>query len=364
MVWSLVIGRVAGTAIRIHITFLIFLAWIGFSAYRQGGRAEALESLLFICLLFLCVLLHEFGHILMARRFGIATPDVTLLPIGGVASLERIPEKPSQELAVALAGPAVNVVIAILLILLLGSLAPADITRIDDPGLGLLARLASANIFLVLFNMIPAFPMDGGRVLHAVLAMRIGPQRAMQIAARIGQGFAFVLGFLGLFGNPLLIFIAIFVYIAAAGEAQDAEMRHAFAGLRVGDAMETRFATIPAHASLEEAVDILLATPQHEFPVIDAFDKPVGLIMREDILAALKSRERQTRVIDVARAPTEGLRDRMPLQQALDDMRRNGHGAFSVIDEDGRLVGMLTLQNVAEMLMIRQARPDWRFGRG
>ena len=146
MVWSLVIGRVAGTAIRIHITFLIFLVWIGFSAFLQGGRMEALESLLFICLLFLCVLLHEFGHIFMARRFGIATPDVTLLPIGGVASLERIPEKPAQELAVALAGPAVNVAIAILLILLLGSLAPADITRIDDPGLGLLARLASANI--------------------------------------------------------------------------------------------------------------------------------------------------------------------------------------------------------------------------
>jgi Zn-dependent protease/CBS domain-containing protein len=364
MPWSIVIGRVAGTAIRIHITFLLLLLWIGFSAFNSGGRDAAIASVLFIVLLFACVLLHEFGHILMARRFGIATPDVTLLPIGGVASLERIPEKPSQELAVALAGPAVNVVIAIVLIALLGSLAPADISRIDDPGLGLLARLASANIFLVLFNMIPAFPMDGGRVLHAVLAMRIGPQRAMQVAARIGQGLAFVLGFLGLFGNPLLIFIAIFVYVAAAGEAQDSDMRDAFKGLKVSDAMETRFATVPATASLEEAVDILLATPQHEFPVVDAFHKPVGLIVREDLIAALRQRDRGSPVIDVARAPVQGVRGTAPLEAALDDMRRTGAVAVSVVGEDGELVGLLTPQNIAEMMLIRQARPDWRFKRG
>jgi Zn-dependent protease/CBS domain-containing protein len=363
MLWSLVIARVAGTAIRVHITFLLFLAWIGFSALRHGGQAEALQSVLFIVLLFLCVLLHEFGHILMARRYGIATPDVTLLPIGGVASLERIPEKPSQELAVAIAGPAVNVVIAIALILLLGSLAPADITKIEDPGLGLIARLASANIFLVLFNMIPAFPMDGGRVLHAILSMRIGPQRAMRVASRIGQGLAFALGFAGLFGNPLLIFIAIFVYIAAAGEAQETEMRSAFAGLTVGDAMETRIATVPVSATLEQAVETLLATPQHEFPVVDAFGKPVGLLVREDIILALRTRERDAPVMEFARAPVLGVRSSAPLQKTFDDMRASGAAALSVVGEDGSLLGLLTPQNVAEMLMIKEAKPDWRFGR-
>lgn len=364
MLWSLVIGRVAGTAIRIHITFLLFLVWIGFSAFRHGGQSEALQSLVFIVLLFLCVLLHEFGHILVARRYGIQTPDVTLLPIGGVASLERIPEKPSQELAVAIAGPAVNVVIAIGLILLLGSLAPADITRIEDPGLGLIARLASANIFLVVFNLIPAFPMDGGRVLRALLAMRIGPQRATRVASRIGQGLAFVLGFAGLFGNPLLIFIAIFVYVAAAGEAQDSEMRNAFVGLTVADAMETRIATVPATASLEEAVETLLATPQHEFPVLDAFGKPVGLLVREDIILALRTRDRTAPVMDFARAPVDGVRAGAPLQKAFDDLRASGAAAVSVVGDEGRLVGLLTTQNVAEMLLIKQARPDWRFGRG
>src|SRR5829696_944885 len=174
MLWSLPIATIAGTVVRVHVTFLLFLVWIGGSYWRMGGREAAIEGVLFIVLLFACVLAHEFGHIFAARRYGIRTPDVTLWPIGGVASLERIPEKPSEELAVALAGPAVNVVIAIALMILLGSLAPADITKIEDPGLGLIARLASANIFLVLFNMIPAFPMDGGRVLHAILSMRIG----------------------------------------------------------------------------------------------------------------------------------------------------------------------------------------------
>ena len=249
MPWSIVVGRVAGTAIRIHITFLMLLAWIGFSAWRSGGEQAALQSLAFICSLFLCVLLHEFGHITMARRFGIQTPDVTLLPIGGVASLERMPEKPSQELAVALAGPAVNVVIAIVLFGFLGATLPDDISKIDDPRLGLLAKLAGANVFLVLFNMIPAFPMDGGRVLRAVLAMRMGPQRATRIAAKIGQGLAFGLGFLGLFGNPMLIFIAIFVYVAAAGESQESAFKAATTGMSARDAMETRVVSIPIGAT-------------------------------------------------------------------------------------------------------------------
>ena len=364
MPWSIVVGRVAGTAIRIHITFLLLLAWIGFSAWRSAGPDAAAQSLVFILALFLCVLLHEFGHIFMARRFGIATPDVTLLPIGGVASLERIPDKPKEQLAVALAGPAVNVVIAVVLVVLFGALAPADLSKIDDPQLSLVARLASANIFLVLFNMIPAFPMDGGRVLHAVLSMRIGPQRAMQISSRVGQGFAFVLGFLGLFGNPLLIFIAIFVYVAAAAEAQDSAMRFTIDGLSVSDAMETRFATIPAAATLEEAVEILLATPQHEFPIVDAMRKPVGLIVREDLIAALRTRERDTPAVDVARAPVEGVRATARLDKAMEDMRRTGAVAMSVVGAGGELVGLLTPQNVAEMMMIRQARPDWRFGRG
>ena len=364
MPWSITIGRIAGTAVRVHITFILLLVWIAISAYSTGGAAAALDSVVFITLLFGCVVLHEFGHITMARRYGIKTPDVTLLPIGGVASLERIPEKPSQELAVAIAGPAVNFVIAGLLILVTGALLPPDATQIDDPRVSMIARLAAANLFLAIFNMIPAFPMDGGRVLHAVLAMRMGPQRAMQIAAKIGQGFAFVLGFLGLFGNPLLIFIAIFVYIAATGEAQDSVMRGMLTGLSVADAMETRFVSLPITATLGDGVDTLLATPQHEFPVIDGHGKPVGLLVRENLIACLKDKTRDAPLADCVQMPVPTVRLAQPLAEAMQQMRSSGSPAISVIDAEGSLVGLLTNETIAEMMLIKTAQPEWRFARG
>src|SRR5215211_3147734 len=174
MRWSYTIGRIAGTEVKIHVTFLLLLAWIAYTAYQHAGAAAAASHTLFFVCFFLCVLLHEFGHIWMAGRFGVQTPDVILLPIGGVARLERIPEEPAQELVVALAGPAVNFVIAGLLYLALGGLWPSGGLQLDNPGVGLLARLMSANLFLAVFNLIPAFPMDGGRVLRAFLAYRYG----------------------------------------------------------------------------------------------------------------------------------------------------------------------------------------------
>src|SRR5450631_4227004 len=172
MSWSLNIGKVAGTVVRVHLTFLLFLAWIFAASYSQGGAATAWDSLVFMVLLFLCVLLHEFGHILTARAFGVATPDVTLLPIGGVARLERIPEEPGQEFLIAIAGPAVNVVIGLGLVLA-GAHLDAAALSVDNAHISMLDRLAIVNLFLAVFNMIPAFPMDGGRVLRAALAARL-----------------------------------------------------------------------------------------------------------------------------------------------------------------------------------------------
>src|SRR6516165_1310828 len=197
MSWSLTIGRFGATVVRVHLTFFLLLIWIAISAWQQGGFPAARNSVLFIILIFACVVLHEFGHIHMARRYGIETPDVILLPIGGVARVPRMPEKPTQELAVAIAGPMVNIVIAFILFLVLGTIQSESLEHIDDPRVSLVARLAAVNIFLVIFNMIPAFPMDGGRILHALLAMRLGNARATQLAASLGQILAFLLGFLG-----------------------------------------------------------------------------------------------------------------------------------------------------------------------
>jgi len=365
MSWSFSIGRFGATTVRVHVTFFLLLAWIGVSAWQRGGANAAAISVLFIILIFACVVLHEFGHILTARRFGIETPDVTLLPIGGVARISRMPEKPAQELAVAVAGPMVNVVIAFFLFLILGTIEPDALSRVDDPQISFVARLAAANIFLVIFNMIPAFPMDGGRVLHALLAMKLGRARATQIAALLGQALAFAFGFFGLVsGNPILIFIAIFVYVAAAGEAQISALDEAAQGLSVGDVMETHFNAIPVEASLADAIETLLATAQHEFPVVDAFGKPAGFLVRDDILTALKDHDRKASITTFMRAPGETVRPDAPLAKILERLRGPRAQPVAVTDAEGVLVGLLTRQTLAELMMIKLMRPDWRLHRG
>src|SRR6266481_6801730 len=281
MSWSINIGSIAGTAIRIHVTFLLFLVWIFVAGLATGGISDAVSSLVFMVLLFACVVAHEFGHIFTARAFGVATPDVTLLPIGGVARLERIPEKPSEEFLVAIAGPLVNVAIAIVLIAVAPThLNVAHFAAMESPKVSMIDRLAEVNLFLAVFNMIPAFPMDGGRVLRALLAIRLGHVRATEIAATIGQFVAFGLGFLGLFGNPLLVFIAIFVYLAASSEAHLVAMRAMSRDLPVSAAMMTQIARLAPDAHIDEAVDTLLRTSQSEFPVVDAAGRLVGLLDR------------------------------------------------------------------------------------
>jgi len=358
MRWSLNIGTIAGTAVRVHITFLLFLVWIFAADYASGGPDEAWTGLLFMVLLFACVLAHEFGHIFTARAFGVSTPDVTLLPIGGVARLERIPEEPRQEFLIAIAGPAVNVVIAFGLIALAGAhLDVGGLVSVDNARISMVDRLAIVNLFLAVFNMIPAFPMDGGRVLRALLASRMGHTRATEVAAAVGQGVAFLLGFVGLFWNPMLIFIAVFVYLAASSEAHMVAMRAMSHGVPVTNAMMTQFAKLTPQAHVDEAVQTLLRTSQSEFPVVDGADKPVGLLGRGDLIRALKQVGPDARVADVmtTKVPTVGHR------RCLDDafllLQEKSAPAVAVVDADGRLVGLITPETVGEMLMLREALP-------
>jgi stage IV sporulation protein FB len=358
MSWSLNIGTIAGTAVRVHITFLLFLGWIFFASYVAEGPEDAVASLLFMLLLFACVLAHEFGHIFTARAFGIATPDVTLLPIGGVARLERIPEEPREEFLIAIAGPLVNVAIAFGLVLLAGArLKAGDLTVMESPNVSLVDRLAAVNLFLALFNMIPAFPMDGGRVLRALLATRLGFLRATEIAAFIGQGVAFALGFIGLFYNPLLIFIAIFVYLAAAAEAHMVAMRAMSRGVPVSSAMMTHYTTLAPEALVEDAVQTLLRTSQSEFPVVDAIGKPVGLLGRSDLIRALKQLSPDARVGDsmTTTLPTIGYRQH--LEDAFRLLQEKSAPAVAVVDAAGRLVGLVTPETVGKMLMLHEALP-------
>jgi Zn-dependent protease/CBS domain-containing protein len=358
MQWSVAIGRITGTAIRLHITFIPFLLWIAVSDYKFGGYDAATSYVVFLLLVFACVVAHEFGHILTPRYFGIRTPEVTLLPIGGVANMERIPEDPWQELPVAVAGPLVNVVIAAVLILL-GGFAMTDLQAIDLANAPLLPRLALVNATLVVFNLIPAFPMDGGRVLRALLAMRLGPQRATEIAARLGQVFAFLFVALGLFFNPLLIFIGLFVFIAGVSEVQAGAVHCLARGLTVFDGMERSVQCMRSDASLSDAVDIPLASSQRSFPVVDAQGAPVGMLGRDDLAGILKKFEPGTKVAAVMRAPTI-IPATAPLGEAIKDMNQMKNAPEIVVDNEGRIIGMLTLENIAEM-MIRSMRPEWKF---
>lgn len=358
MPWSLTLGRIGGTAVRIHVTFLLFLVWIWAAYYRQGGAQAAWDGVLFVGLLFLCVLLHEFGHVFAARRYSVKTPDITLWPFGGIASLERMPEKPSEELVVAIAGPAVNVVIALLLILVLGATTnPDELMKIEDPATSMLAKLAGANIFLVLFNLIPAFPMDGGRVLRALLAMKMGFARATSAAASIGQALAVVLGLIGIFTNPMLMIIGVFVFLAASGEAGQVQLKEASRGLIVSDAMITHFETLGPQATVNDAVEELIRTTQKEFPVVDGAGRLRGLLTRDAMIRALKDPGPTTPVIEVMQADIPTIDARARLDAALTLITQSRAPAIGVTDGAGLLVGLLTPENVGELMVVHASRP-------
>ena len=357
MSWSISLFRVAGTEVRLHLTFLLLLAWIGVVAGTQGGAEAAMRGVLFICLLFGCVLLHEFGHVFAARRYGVKTPDITLLPIGGVARLERIPEKPSEELVVALAGPAVNVVIAAVLALAMGGVPPPEmVASLGDAGQDMAGRLFWVNVSLVVFNLIPAFPMDGGRVLRALLAWRLGYRRATDIAATVGQAVAIGLGLLGLFtGAPLMVLVAAFVWLGAAAENQGVQLRDLARGLIAADAMVTRFESLPVSASIGTAVELLLRSSQHDFPVLDGGGRLRGILTRDHMLRALREEGMEAPVLGALEGEVPLIHHRTPLQEALTAMQ-TAQGPIGVVDSGGRLLGLLTQENLGEMLMVQAAK--------
>jgi Zn-dependent protease len=304
--------------------------------------------------LFGCVLLHELGHALAARRFGIRTRDITLLPIGGVARLERMPDRPVQELWVALAGPAVNVVIAALLFVWLvvtRSAVPFGTLGVANGSFA--ERLMLVNLLLVAFNLIPAFPMDGGRVLRALLAMRIDYARATRIAATVGQGAALVFGVVGLFVNPFLLLIALFVWIGATQESAAVQERSALGGVPVEAAMITDYCTLDDSDPVKRAVEIVLAGSQRDFPVLER-GRLVGVLTQRRLLEVLSRQGGSTPVGRAVDETTITVGPKEMLDVALDRMRTAGCPMAPVIVE-GRTVGLLTLENVVEYLSFRQA---------
>jgi Zn-dependent protease/CBS domain-containing protein len=367
MRWSYKLARVAGIDVRVHATFLLLLAFVGLQGYA-GTRTVggALAGVGFLLLVFLVVVLHEYGHALAARRYGIPTRDITLLPIGGVARLERMPREPRQELVIALAGPAVNVVLAAGLWLYLraaGSpdpMAPADERFFGHP---LAAQLLNVNVWLAAFNLIPAFPMDGGRVLRALLAQRSGDYAAATArAAAIGRAVALVLGVLGLFvlDRPMLALVALFVWLSAAGEAGAVQESAALSGVGLEQVMITDVRTLAPADPLGRAAELVLAGFQQDFPVVEG-GQVVGLLTRQDLVRALAAGGAGTAVGAVMRREFPVAEPGERVEDAL--ARLAGAGAEAMPVVRGRtLLGVLTRENVGEYLMIRAALLQARGG--
>lgn len=355
MKWAWTLGRVAGIEVKVHATFAILVLWIATLAWQAERSLEAVAlAVAFILALFACIVLHEFGHALAARRYGIRTRDITLLPIGGLARLERMPKEPRQELLVALAGPLVNLVIALVLGGLLDATGQWHTESGADPLTGpFFQRLVGVNLIIVAFNLLPAFPMDGGRALRAILASRMDYVAATQVAANLGQAMAFFFGFVGLLTNPFLLFIALFVWIGAAAEASMVQINAALAGIPVAQAMIRDFRTLSPDDRLSHAVALTLAGSQRDFPIVERGELK-GVLTQEGLLSALGSDGESALVGAVA---TDAVR-------AVDshDMLEGVLAGFEAplprttpVTHDGALVGILTMENVGELLRIQAA---------
>lgn len=355
MKWSWKIARIAGIDIYVHATFFILILWLSLIYWKAGGTLLAvLSGVGFILLLFTSVVLHEFGHALTARRFGIRTRNITLLPIGGVALLEKMPDDPREEIIVALAGPAVNLVIALLLFIasgVNGAFISAEPLALADGGF--LQRLMLMNIFLALFNLIPAFPMDGGRILRAILAIRMDHVRATQAAASIGQSIALIFGFLGVLYNPFLIFIALFVWIGAAAEAQNATLKSNLSGVKVGDAMQTNYEVLHPDDPLSRAVDLTLSGTQKDFPVLSAH-KVIGVLGQSELLMGLSRKGKHSLTSEFMRRDVQSVESTESLQLVLDRFQ-NSDCKIIAVTRSGNLAGIIDLENIIELLKIQTA---------
>lgn len=355
MRWQWKLGKFLGIDVYVHATFLLLIAWVGYSHWLANQNwGEVLSGIVFILALFACVILHEYGHALTARKFGVKTRDITIYPIGGVARLERMPEKPIEELWVALMGPAVNVVIAVILfvyLLLTSSFTPLRELTVTSGNF--FERLLVVNITLVLFNLLPAFPMDGGRVLRALLAMRMDYVRATQIAATIGQGMALLFGLIGLFGNASLLFIAFFIWIGASQESGATQMKNAISGIPVGRAMLTDYKSLSPRDPLERMSQLLLAGSQHDFPVIDE-ERVIGVVTRDDFLKALSQHGDKIAISAVMKKDLPEVDSYEMIENALEKIQESGVPALPVTHA-GHLVGIITAENITEYLMIRSA---------
>lgn len=357
--FSIYLGSIAGTELYLHWTFLLFAVWAFFSTYREAQDwTAAVYSLVFLLSIFTCITLHELGHITIARRYGCQARDITLYPIGGVASLERIPDKPYQEFWMAIAGPFVNVVIAAILFLIISVQhgmpefhEMQDLTRTN-----FLYNLMILNIGLVVFNMIPAFPMDGGRMLRSILAVRLDRVKATRIAAWIGHLLAIAAIIYGLMSNWWLVIIGIIIIAGARGELFMELNRAAMSRHKVRDVLIRNFTLVNHHQPLREIAAIILGGHERNF-VVQKDDGSYGSLRVIDVVSGVKSNGPAAVVRDIMTHNVPVFKSTASLSEAFNDMLSANHNICPVV-EDGQLIGVLEMDNINEFVAFTLAQQE------
>ncbi|WP_027395777.1 site-2 protease family protein [Aquimarina latercula] len=354
---SLFLGRVFNVAIKVHWTFLLIIAWVSFLELKRGGNVQnVLMSIFFVLLVFICVVLHEFGHILTARKFGVSTKKITLLPIGGIASMDTIPENPKEELLISLAGPAVNIVIALLLVLFIpfellvgqdSSYMDSNLSHVTIENL--VFYLFSTNVILALFNFIPAFPMDGGRIFRALLALRMDRVKATSIATGLGEIIAFVFLLIGALYNPFLILIALFIYFGATSENKMVRQLALIKGHSVKEAMLTKITVLKPDNTIGDVIDILLKSTEKNFIVVED-SKIIGILHHQDILSKSKNKDLRIKdIMDISFASIDAAEELKEVFVLMNTKKKD----FFAVTSNNELVGAIDLPNISEFILIQ-----------
>jgi len=353
MRWSVPIGRVFGITLRLHVTFLIFLAFIGYGGLVEEGWGGAAWAVALFSSIFACIGLHELGHSVVAQQLGVQVKSITLLPIGGVAALRNIPENPWHEIAITLAGPMVNAGIAAALLPVTG--LPTHILFVVMPRdiHEFLLNLAQANITLFLFNFIPAFPMDGGRLLRAMLALVLPYRRATAIAATVGQGLAILFILAGLKFSFWLVIIGMFIFMGAEGEERVVRMRSLLHDLDVEEVMSPDFVVLRPNTSVGEGLRMVYQTGQDDFPVMDG-DRLVGLVSRAAMVETANKIGAEIVVAEVMDADMPVVSPQDKVARVYEEMMSDGRTSFAVVD-GGRVVGLLGPENVSRYLLVQSS---------
>jgi Zn-dependent protease/CBS domain-containing protein len=369
---SIKLFRISGIDIRMHLTFPLILIWaaLQYGLLLGQGLAGAFFGIVVTLLLFGIVVLHELGHSYAARRYGIPVRRIVLLPIGGVAELERLPEKPSQELVVALAGPAVNFALAALFWAVGQSLrlggamdlgAMGDVLQpgvLADFGAAIFRYVFAANLFIGLFNLLPAFPLDGGRVLRALLALRLDYARATALAVAIGQTMAWIFGLWGvLSGNFFTLILAVFVYLAASQEGRMIQVRSTLSGIRVGQAFSRRALALGPYDPVSRAVEATLQSFQADFPVVDVDGRLIGLVTAADVMQALRRQQEAAAISQIMRTDFPQATPGEYIFDVQQRMAAAGIDAAPVV-ESGRFVGLLTNRDIGELYQLLSINPQ------